>query len=138
MAHTFPDEQQLNDIKNRLREIFIQQGFKSDQLQNDEEDEYILSFSHKKINYQLYIESEENIHYGICSISDCDYSDQFFDPLDQVENIQYFEEFLFQIEEKTFEPYRNLWSDLEKIQSKYEGILEIDFEDIIKEKFDLY
>ena len=138
MSHIFPNEQEIIEIKRRLREILAEQGLKGAKLEDDENDDYILTFTYKKINYQIYIESNDCIHYSIRSIEDCDYSDQFFDPLAQVEDIPFFEEFLFQIEQNSFIQYRNLWLDLEKIQAKYEGVLDIDFEDIIKDKFSLY
>jgi hypothetical protein len=129
----------ITEIKEKLINILLDEGYKRKDITEDESIEEILLFSRKKINYQIYIEDEESLTIGIESIDDTDYTNDFLQRYDETGNISFFEDYLMGLDETDHTQLRKLWIDIEKIEEKYaDTSIGHDFYNIVKEKFGYY
>jgi len=129
----------ITEIKEKLINILLDEGYKRKDITEDESIEEILLFSRKKINYQIYIEDEESLTIGIESIDDTDYTNDFLQRYDETGNISFFEDYLMGLDETDHTQLRKLWIDIEKIEEKYaDTSIGHDFYNIVKEKFGHY
>ncbi len=126
---------EIPQIAEKLIAILLEHGIKPKDIRQDGES---ISFDRRKITYSIYIEGEEDIHYGVESIEDADYSQDFFSNKDEYGDINHLEDFLSQIDEGLYDDYRKLWIDLEKLEEKYSDSAFIDVEEVIKEKYGLF
>jgi hypothetical protein len=129
----------LTEIKEKLINILLEEGYKRKDITEHESIEEILLFSRKKINYQIYIEDEESLTIGIESIDDTDYTNDFLQRYDETGNISFFEDYLMGLDETDHTQLRKIWIDLEKLEEKYaDTSIDHDVYNIIKEKFGCY
>ena len=129
----------ITEIKEKLINILLDEGYKRKDITEDESIEEILLFSRKKINYQIYIEDEESLTIGIESIDDTDYTNDFLQRYDETGNISFFEDYLMGLDETDHTQLRKLWIDIEKLEEKYaDTSIGHDFYKIVKEIFGHY
>ncbi len=107
------------EIKKALIDIFIDHGFKEKDIVSDKTADNVLRFSHKKVNYIIYIEGPEDITYAIESIDDAGYDSDFLQNRDECGDIDHFDGYLHGIQNGDFQDLRRIWLDLEKIEEKY-------------------
>lgn len=94
-----------------------------------------IDFTVKNITYNIYVEDEETVHYGVKNIEDAEYSEGFLHKLTEYGDVGYLNEFLDSVKEGTFEKYRKVWLDLQKLEDKYEDLIGEGFPDIVHEKY---
>jgi hypothetical protein len=129
----------LTEIKEKLINILLEEGYKRKDITEDTEVQEVLYFSIKKINYQIYIEDEETITIGIVSIDDTDYTNDFLQQYDESGDISFFGDYLMGLDETDHTQLRKIWIDIEKLEEKYaDTSIGHDVYNIIKEKFGCY
>jgi hypothetical protein len=129
----------LTEIKEKLINILLEEGYKRKDITEDTEVQEVLYFSIKKINYQIYIEDEEIITIGIVSIDDTDYTNDFLQRYDESGDISFFEDYLMGLDETDHTQLRKIWIDMEKLEEKYgDTSIGHDVYNIIKEKIGCY
>ena len=129
----------ITEIKEKLINILLDEGYKRKDITEDESIEEILLFSRKKINYQIDIEDEDTLTIGIQSIDDTEYTNDFLQRYDEFGDISFFEDYLMGLDETDHTQLRKLWIDIEKLEEKYaDTSIGHDVYNIIKEKFGCY
>jgi hypothetical protein len=111
---------EIKEIKDKLVEIFVEEGFKSKLLIEDKENNEILYFSHKGINFKIWVDSEESIYYSIFKIESIDLSEDFFRNYDVIRaDLDSFVNFLHSVKNGDFLFYKNIFTDVKKLKDKY-------------------
>ena len=129
----------LTEIKEKLINILLEEGYKRKDITEHESVEEILLFSRKKINYQIYIEDKDTLTIGIQSIDDTEYTNDFLQRYDEFGDISFFEDYLMGLDETDHTQLRKIWIDIEKLEEKYaDTSIGHDVYNIIKEKFGCY
>lgn len=108
----------INEIKVSIIQILLQEGVVEKNITHEDN---VINFTYKKdpTIYNIYIEDENNIHFGIYEIPDRNYSSDFLATYDVYGDIYYTEVFLHDIKNKEYDPLIKIWDDLEKIENKY-------------------
>lgn len=108
----------INEIKASIIQILLEGGVVEKNITNDDN---VINFTYKKdpTIYNIFIEDENNIHFGIYEIPDKDYSSDFLATYDVYGDIYYTEVFLHDIKNKEYDPLIKVWDELEKIENKY-------------------
>jgi len=125
------------EIKGELLDIFESTGFEASQIQSSYEDNF--TFEHKNITYNINWSGGYNdVVYSIVEIEDCDFSTQFLEWENWIEDVPYFEDYLNAIKSGRWNILRKVWMALDDLEDDTIGKLPVEFEDILKEKYPLY
>lgn len=77
----------------------------------------IVLFTHKGTQYQVYVESPEDVHYGVSHIDGVDLNSDFFQDYDDFGDYLYIEDYLFStINDNRFDYIKKIWKSLEKLE----------------------
>lgn len=109
----------INEIKASIIQILLKEGVVEKNITHDDN---VINFTYKKdpIVYNIFIEDENNIHFGIYEIPNREYSSNFLENYDVYGDINYTEVFLHDIKHnKDYECLVKVWDKLEKIENEY-------------------
>ena len=108
----------IDTIKANIIQILLEEGVLEKNINNDEN---IINFTYKKdpTVYNIFIEDEDNIHFGIYEIPDREYSSNFLADHDECGDIDYTYEFLSNIKDKKYDFLIKIWDKLDKIENEY-------------------
>lgn len=124
----------LKEIKGELLDIFKSAGFSLSQISVSKE--YTFMFEHKYITYKVdWSGGYKDVIYSIEEIEDCDFSKEFLEWENWVEDVPYFEDYLRAIKSGRWNTLRKVWIALDDLEDDSIGILPVEFEDILKEKY---
>lgn len=108
----------INEIKVSIIQILLQEGVVEKNITHEDN---VINFTYKKdpIIYNIFIEDENNIHFGIYEIPHREYSSNYLADHDEYGDIDYTYDFLSDIKDKKYDFLIKIWDDLEKIENKY-------------------
>lgn len=95
----------------------------------------IISFKFKDFEYQIYIESSEDVHYSVTKLNGVDLDSDFWMNKDEYEDYTYIEDYLLDVVlDNKYAYVKKVWSTLEKLESSDE---EDDLVEIVSAYFGL-
>jgi hypothetical protein len=131
-----------SEIFPRLLEQFVEAGFKAKELKRVDNEPYMFEFRHKNITYlvncsEFQEDPEESIYYSVSAIDDCDYTEELLERTTEEGDLDYFEEFLEEIQSGEFDVLRKTWLAVQKLRDNFEyGTNRIGFDDILERQID--
>ena len=127
------------EVKDRLIEIFVEEGFKKSLLKINEEEKE-LEFRYKNALYSaswLEWEGDGNCLFRVVHIEDCPFPEELLMRFDMYEDPEEFPSFLLDIREGYFDRIRKTYLDLKKLSDNFCGGVHIGFSDILRAGFDV-
>jgi L-rhamnose mutarotase len=112
------------ECRDEILKVLKEHKVKEQHLELVEDD--LIHFRTKGVLYSIHIESEENVHFGIMSIDNVDIDVDFYARYDVVEDWQYVDDFMYQIQ------YDEVAGDMKKIGKALDRLVkEIEDEDLL-------